>query len=356
MKKLFLRAAAAAIAALTLIGLVSCGKKTESGIKTSKDNPFYEYAEVRELNEALVLPFGFGETAEALEKGGFELMKNGIEGHSATYRSKDNKDIAYMLGKRDMAYGRHDKNAALYVMSVRISHEGKTIKKNADGTSTPVYTTRRSVFGIKVGDLLGDARKTLIDKGYEVVYEEPKEEKGMPKTRENAYKKGIVYIVFGAESRDDISQIYIYIPYDDTDIQKLNALCELPAKLGSSYEITVNPEFKYVDKTAVERHYASADGSEAYMRGFPDYKDILLTAQVRVTADKYSVLGAKTGMSEAEARELFEKAGCVYDADGGYYKFNSVCAVSMECEGGTVKALTAMLLPSSNMANVKLGD
>ena len=321
----------------------------------SESNPLYALNEVRELNESLEAPFLFGMSESEVKEGGFEAQDGYIENHLMTYRCKDAQDTIYTLCTRELHYGEPSKNTQLYVTALRILPAGKTIQKNADGSTTPVYETSRSVLGIKVGDYITDARQKLIDRGYEVVFEETFTG-GLPKTLDNAYRKGAVMITIGAESGlGDISQIYVWIPYDEPDINRFNELCELPCDLGNMYSIMMNPEFKYVQnsKTNVTRTYGAEDGSIAVMRGFPDYRDMSMTAEVGFISDKYHVLGVKCGMSEAEAKSLLLAGGCTED-ESGYFIWGSVAAVRLTVEDGAVTKVTACLRPSTNLTNIEI--
>lgn len=323
--------------------------------KMSENNPLYALEEIRELNETLEAPFLFGMSESEVKKGGYEALEGGIENHIKTYRCKDAQDAIYTLGTRELHYGEPSKDTKLYVTGLRILPAGKTIQKNPDGSTTPVYTTTRSVLGIKVGDYITEARQKLIDRGYEVVFEE-KFNGGLPKTLDNAYRKGAVMITLGAESGlGDISQIYIWIPYDEPEINRFNERCELPVELGNMYSIMMNPEFKYVQnsKTNVTRTYGAEDGSVAIMRGFPDYRDMSMTAEVGFVSDEYHVLGVKCGMSEAEAKELLLKGGCTEDSSG-YFIWGSVAAVRLTVENGAVTKITACLRPSTNLTNIEI--
>lgn len=344
-----------------LIGLIgcSCGSKTTPGEngkgKMKKDNPLYSLEEVRELNENLEAPLMLGASEEDVKAYGYEAMENGIEHHIMNYRCKNAKDIGYTVGTRELYYGEPSKNTKLYVTAFRIVPAGKTIEKNADGSTTPVYETTRSVFDIKVGDIITEAREKLISRGYEVVFEE-QFQGGLPKTLDNAYRKGAVMITLGAESGlGDISQIYVWIPYNEPEINSFNEKCNLPVDLGNMYSIMMNSDFKYVQnsKTNVTRTYGAEDGSVAIMRGFPDYRDMSMTAEVGFISDKYDVLGVKCGMSEQEAGNLLIAGGCTED-ESGYFIWGSVAAVRLTVENGVVTKVTACLRPSTNLTNIEI--
>ena len=323
--------------------------------KMSEDNPLYALDEIRELNESLAAPFLFGMSESEVKNGTFEATDGGIEHHLMTYRSKNARDVVYTLGTREMHYGEPEEDTKLYVTALRIMPAAKTIQKNDDYTTTPIYETTRSVLGIKVGDYITEARQKLIDRGYEVVFEE-KFNGGLPKTLDNAFRKGAVMITLGAESGlGDISQIYIWLPYDEPEINRFNEKSELPVELGNMYSIMMNPEFKYVQnsKTNVTRTYGAEDGSVAIMRGFPDYRDMPMTAEVGFISDEYSVLGVKCGMSEEEAKRLLVEGGCTED-ESGYFIYNSVAAVRLTIENGAVTKITACLRPSTNISGIEI--
>lgn len=337
-----------------LMCLMACSAHNYNG-KMSENNPLYALEEVRELNESLKAPFLLGMSESDVKSGGYEATDNGIEHHLMSYRCKDALDVSYTLGTRELHYGEPSEDTSLYVTAFRITPAGKTLKKNSDGSSTPVYETTRSVLGIKVGDYISEARQKLIDRGYEVVFEE-KFNGGLPKTLDNAFRKGSVMITLGAESGlGDISQIYVWIPYDEPEINRFNERCELPVDLGNMYSIMMNPEFKYVQnsKTNVTRTYGAEDGSIAIMRGFPDYRDMSMTAEIGFISDKYHVFGVKCGMSETEARNLLLAGGCTED-ESGYFIYNSIAAVRLTVENGIVTKLTACLRPSTNLTNIEI--
>ena len=351
-------------ALLTLaLALTGCGDKHKfvpgenyTG-EMSTSNPLYSLEEVRELNENLEAPLLLGMSEKDAKSAGYEAMENGIENHIMTYRCKEAKDAVYTFGTRELYYGEPSRDTKLYVTLLQILPAGKTIQKNADGSTTPVYETKRSVFGIKVGDHITQARQTLIERGYEVVFEE-KFGGGLPKTLDNTYKKGAVMISIGAESgQGDISQIRVWIPYYEPEINSFNEKCNLPVELGNMYSIMMNPEFKYVQnsKTNVTRTYGAEDGSIAIMRGFPDYRDMSMTAEVGFISDKYDVLGAKCGMSEDEAKRLLIEGGCTED-ESGYFIWGSVAAVRLTVENGVVTKLTACLRPSTNLTNIEIKE
>lgn len=343
---------------IALMSLMACSERKpgeNNKEKMSEDNPLYALDEIRELNESLEAPFLFGMSESKVKNGGYEAIEGGIDNHIKTYRCKDAKDAIYTLGTRELHYGEPSEDTKLYVTALRILPASKTIQKNTDGSTKPVYTTTRSVLGIKVGDIITDARQKLIDRGYEVVFEE-KFSGGLPKTLDNAYRKGAVMITLGAESGlGDISQIYVWIPYFEPEINRFNELCELPCDLGNMYSIMMNPEFKYVQnsKTNVTRTYGAEDGSIAVMRGFPDYRDMSMTAEVGFISEEYSVLGVKCGMSEAEAKSLLLAGGCTEDGSG-YFIWGSVAAVRLTVENGTVTKITACLRPSTNLTNIEI--
>lgn len=346
---------------IAALALAACGKKTEfvpgenyaGGM--SSDNPLYSLEEVRELNESLSAPLLLGMSEDDAKSAGFEAMENGIENHIMTYRCKDARDVVCTLGTRELYYGEPSKNTKLYVTGIRFTPAGKTLQKNADGSTTPVYETERGLLGVKIGDYITDARQKLIDRGYEVVFEE-KFAGGLPKTLDNAYRKGAVMITLGAESGlGDISQIYVWIPYFEPEINSFNEKCDLPVDLGNLYSIMMNPDFRYVQnsKTNVTRTYASEDGSVAIMRGFPDYRDMSMTAEVGFISEEYNVLGVKCGMSEDEAKRLLTEGGCTED-ENGYFIWGSVAAVRLTVENGVVTKITACLRPSTNLTNIDI--
>lgn len=348
------------IAVLTAVmSLMACkgggGTGENNKKKMSEDNPLYALEEVRELNGGLEAPFLFGAEEEELKKGGFEAMENGILNHLVTYRCRDAKDVIYTVGTRELHYGEPPADAGLYVTDLRILPAAKTIQRNEDGTTTPVYETTRSVHGIKVGDIITEARQKLIALGYEPLFEETFKG-GLPKTLDNTYKKGAVMITLGAESAlGDISQIRIRLPYDDAEIDKLNEKSRLPVELGDMYSILMNPAFSYVQnsKTNVTRTYSAQDGSVAIMRGFPDYRDAGMTAEVSFVSDEYDVLGARVGMSAEDAERLLIAGGCTED-EGGLFIFNSVSGVRLTVENGVVTGVAACLLPSTNLSNIEI--
>lgn len=362
MKKNSVKRLAAIFAAALMLASVVTGcddNKAKQGENysgnMSESNPLYALDEVKELNANLEAPMLFGMSESEASKYGYELMENGIENHLRTYRCKEAKDVAYTFGTRELYYGEPSKYTKLYVTAMRITPEGKTIEKNADGSTTPVYTTSRSVFGIKVGDYITDARKKIASFGYETVFEE-QFTGGLPKTLDNAYRKGAIMITLGAESGlGDISSIYVWIPYDEPEINKLNERSNLPVDLGNMYSIMSNPAFKYVQnsKTSTSRTYASEDGCVAIMRGFPDYRDMSMTAEVSFITTDYDVLGVKVGMSEDEAKQALLAAGCSEDGSG-YFIFNSVAAVRLTCENGVVSMISACLRPSTNLSGITL--
>ncbi len=354
MKRTANRLLALLIAAASFICLASFAAcKENGGLPTGKDNPFASFPEVVELNNSIEMPAAMGESQANLEKLGFEYYA-GIENHLVRHRSKDYKDVIYTLSTYEMHYGEPDSSIALYVTGFRIMPENKTIEKDKDGNTYPVYTTSRSVFGFKLGDDIEKARETLLSKGYEIIYEEQKKEGGLPKTYEHSFRKGVVMVSLGAETGGDISQMNIWIPYFDEEIDKLNRQSELPADLGLIYSVMTNPDFAYAGKNKTSRRYETADGCVAIMRGFPDYMDMSMTAEVSFASDKYNVLGVKAGMTEAEARELLISKGC--REESGVFVFNSVAAVQLTVENGVVTRVAATLRPSTNLSNIELDE
>ena len=310
-------------------------------------------AEVKEMNAELQMPFKLGVPEQKLKDSGFE-MKSGIEHHIANYRSVAHQDISYTLGTYEMHYGEPDPNQELYVTGFRIVPLKKEIKKNDDGSTTPVYTTTRSVFGIKVGDDIATAKATLLAHGYEIILEEPKEMTGLPRSRENTFRKGAIMFSMAVERTDDISQISIWVPYYNEDIALFNADSELPADLGLIYSVLKNPDFSYAGKTQTARRYTTEDGCDAIMRGFPDYIDMRMTAYVSFVSDKYDVLGVKVGMSTADAAARLVEKGCV--EENGYYYYKSVTAVKLESQNGIVTKIAACLRPSTNLSNIEISE
>ncbi len=345
---------AAALAAGMLAGMLSlaaCGGKS-----TSKSNPLYGFDEIREINETLKMPYMLGEWESEVAKNGFEPSDSGkIEHHLVRYRAnvKDNSDISYTLGTRELHYGEPDPSTKLYVTGFRIMPKNKEIVNNGDGTRTPVYTTSRSVLGIKVGDLIENAREKLLSLGYTVVYEQQTTPNGLPGSREHTYRKGCVMISMAVESTNDISQISVWVPYYSPEIAALNAACHLPADLGLVYSVLENEAFTYAGKTRVAKKYETEDGSVAIVRGFPDYSDMILTAEVSFTSEAYDVLGVKVGMTEEEASRMLLEKGCTQNREG-VFVYNEVAAVQLTAEDGVVTRIAATLKPSTNLTNIEL--
>ena len=347
----------AALAALMLICAVfsafaACSGNANGNSRTGNDNPFRNFPEVVELNDNIEMPAVMGESESKLASIGFEYY-SGAEHHLTRYRSTKAQDLIYTMSTYEMQYGEPDPSLELYVTGFRIMPENKTIEKNPDGSTYPVYTTSRSVFGIKLGDDIKQAREVLFKKGYEIIYEETKNETGLPKTYEYSYRKGAVMISIGAERGDDISQMNVWIPYYDEDINALNKQSDLPADLGLIYSVVTNKDFSYAGKNSTSRRYETEDGCIAIMRGFPDYIDMSMTCEVSFTSDKYNVLGVKVGMTEDEARTALINKGCSRDSDN-VYVFNAVAAVQLTVENGIVTRLAATLKPSTNITGIEV--
>lgn len=316
------------------------------------NGPLSAFEEVREMNETLKMPIQLGASESDVKKAGFESYGSAVEHHIMRYRSKDAKDVTYTCGTRELYYNDTSSSISLYVTGFRIMPENKTIQKNDDGSTTPVYTTSRSVLGIKVGDMIDDAREILLSKGYSIVYEEPWRE-GLPKTYEHSFRKGVIMFSLGAEDKGDISQISVWIPYYEPQISAMNEQSHLPADLGLVYSVVENPDFSYAGKSKTSRRYETEDGSVAIMRGFPDLIDMNMTAEVSFVSDEYDVLGVKVGMTEQEAKEQLIAKGCT-ENDGGLFVFNAVAAVQLTVEDGVVTRIAATLRPSTNLANIEL--
>ena len=344
--KIVKRIICAAVATLMLLPVTAC-KKGGAQNMTQLD-------EIAELNSALVAPFKLGDSQKTLEKGGYEFAR-GVEHHYCGLHCQTSQDVYYFVGTYDMHYGEPDPNQELYVVGFRITPQGKTIQKNDDGTTTPVYTTSRSVFGIKVGSMIEDAKKILTDNGYTCIHEEAKEMTGLPKSREVSFRKGAIVFSMAVERTDDISQIAVWVPYHDDQIEALNNQSNLPAKLGLIYSVLENAEFSYAGKNRTSRKYTTPDGCVAIMRGFPDYVDMNMTAEISFVSDKYNVLGVTVGMTEAEAVSMLESKGCKADA-GGVYTYNSVVAIKLVVENGVVTRVAACLRPSTNLSNIDTGE
>ena len=341
--------AAAVLACTVLTAVLLSAACSKGGMTTDKSNPFASFAEVVELNAELQAPAVMGESQKNIERLGYEST-GGVEHHLMTYRCKESRDVIYTLSTYEMHYGEPDKSTEIYVTGMRILPENKTIEKDKDGKTYPVYTTSRSVFGIKLGDDIEGAREKLLAKGYEILYEEPRKEGGLPKTYEHSFRKGAVVISLGAENGGDISQMNIWIPYFDEEIGRINSMSHLPADLGITYSVMTNSAFTYAGKNSTSRRYETEDGCVAIMRGFPDLIDMGMTAEVSFTSDKYDVLGVKTGMTEDEARNILVEKGCT--EENGLFVFNSVAAVQLTVENGIVTRIAATLKPSTNLSNI----
>ena len=293
------------IACLAFLAGCSCSEK-QKFLETPKDNILYEYDEVRELNGYSRVPYMLG-TAKQDIKSDYEYRNGSAENHYESYRSKENKDVMYLLSTKEYHY--NEKSDTLYVTGFRVNAEDKELKKAADGSTYYEYTTSRNVLGIKIGDKIDAAEKVLKKYGYEKLYNETWEG-GLPKTLEYTFKKGIVVVTLGVESGvNDVTQIYVWIPYFTEDIDAFNAECHLPADLGFSYSVYANSSFEYDKKTPIERAYKTADGCYAILRGFPDYVDPGMTAFVSFTSSSYDVLGIKTGTSVNDAAAKLTGAG-----------------------------------------------
>ena len=349
--RLFSAAMAALMLLPALIGTGCAG----SGNETAKDNPFYNYQEVRALNETLEMPFLLGTYEREVKAKGYESYGSIIEHHISHYRSPEAQDVSFTLGTYLLQYGDPDPSTKLFVTGFRIMPEKKEIVTNSDGSKSPVYTTSRSVLGVKVGDNIEDAKKLLERQGYETVYEEEKKMTGVPNSRECTFRNGIVMISFAVERTDDISQIYVWIPYYEPQISSLNEKSSLPADLGLIYSVMENSAFSYAGKNRTSRRYETEDGSVAIMRGFPDLADMAMTAEVSFVSDKYNVLGVHTGMSEAEAVQLLAAAGCTEEQQG-VYVYNSVAAVQLTTENGVVTKIAAALRPSTNLSGIETDE
>lgn len=321
---------------------------------TEKNNGLYEYEEVRQINETLRMPYPLG-TREAAFGSEFESY-GGIPDHAEIFRSKDNLDITYTLSTLELKYGEPDKNTELIATGFTIRAANKTIIRNADGSTTPLYTTDRAVLGISVGNSIDKAKEKLLDAGYEQIYEETPVDDGLPHSREFSFRKGIVIVSFAVETENDISSIRVWIPYRDKDIDALNKKSHLPADLGLFYSVMINPNFKYSGKNTTSRRYESEDGCIAIMRGFPDVKDAAMTAEVSFTSTEYDALGVKVGMTLDEAENILTEAGCTKDSDG-LYVFGNVAAIRLTVENGTVARIAATLRPSTNLTDTAVsGD
>ena len=333
-------------------GITGC-KKHEVKM-TEKNNGLYDYEEVRQINETLRMPYPLG-TREAAFGSEFESY-GGIPDHAEIFRSKDNLDITYTLSTLELKYGEPDKNTELIATGFTIRAANKTIIRNADGSTTPLYTTDRAVLGISVGNSIDKAKEKLLDAGYEQIYEETPVDDGLPHSREFSFRKGIVIVSFAVETENDISSIRVWIPYRDKDIDALNKKSHLPADLGLFYSVMINPNFKYSGKNTTSRRYESEDGCVAIMRGFPDVKDAAMTAEVSFTSTEYDALGVKVGMTLDEAENILTEAGCTKDSDG-LYVFGNVAAIRLTVENGTVARIAATLRPSTNLTDTAVsGD
>ena len=151
-----------AIAALLLVSACFCitGCKKHEVKMTEKNNGLYDYEEVRQINETLRMPYPLG-TREAAFGSEFESY-GGIPDHAEIFRSKDNLDITYTLSTLELKYGEPDKNAELIATGFTIRAANKTIIRNADGSTTPLYTTDRAVLGISVGNSIDKAKEKLL--------------------------------------------------------------------------------------------------------------------------------------------------------------------------------------------------
>lgn len=345
-----------ALAALLLVSACFCitGCKKHEVKMTEKSNGLYDYEEVRQINETLRMPYPLG-TREAAFGSEFESY-GGIPDHAEIFRSKDNLDITYTLSTLELKYGEPDKNTELIATGFTIRAANKTIIRNADGSTTPLYTTDRAVLGISVGNSIDKAKEKLLEAGYEQIYEETPVDDGLPHSREFSFRKGIVIVSFAVETENDISSIRVWIPYRDKDIDALNKKSHLPADLGLFYSVMINPNFKYSGKNTTSRRYESEDGCIAIMRGFPDVKDAAMTAEVSFTSTEYDALGVKVGMTSEEAENILTEAGCTKDSDG-LYVFGNVAAIRLTVENGTVARIAATLRPSTNLTDTAVsGD
>ncbi|MBR0156483.1 MAG: hypothetical protein IJM20_03070 [Clostridia bacterium] len=345
MMKTIAKIMALVFAAALVLPLFACGKKSDVETMLKRE-------EVDEFNAELVAPYKLGESEETLKKGGYESY-SGIEHHYMRYHSPSNQDVGYSCGTYELHYGEPDPKLELYVVGIRITPQGKTIQKNEDGSTTPVYTTSRSIFGIKVGDNIETARQILLGKGYTVIYEDTEKvtPNGLPKSREITFRKGVIMFSMGVERTDDISQISIWVPYYEPQIETFNSQSHLPADLGLQYSVLLNKDFAYAGKNQTSRKYETPDGSVAIMRGFPDYTDMMMTAEVSFTSDKYDVLGVKVGMTEDEAVNKLTALGCTEES-GGIYTYNSVAAIKLEVSNGVVVRVAAVLRPSTDLSGI----
>ena len=229
-----------ALAALLLVSACFCitGCKKHEVKMTEKNNGLYDYEEVRQINETLRMPYHLG-TREAAFGSEFESY-GGIPDHAEIFRSKDNLDITYTLSTLELKYGAPDKNTELIATGFTIRAANKSIIRNADGSTTPLYTTDRAVLGISVGNSIDKAKEKLLEAGYEQIYEETPVDDGLPHSREFSFRKGIVIVSFAVETGNDISSIRVWIPYRDKDIEALNKKSHLPADLGLFYSVMIN--------------------------------------------------------------------------------------------------------------------
>lgn len=323
---------------------------------TTEDNPLFAFEEVKEINETLKMPFILGEYEEELVKGGFESYGSSIEHHMMRYRSINNQDVVYTAATYELHYGTPDPSTRLYVTGFRIGPENRRVVKNKDGSTSTVYTTSRSVLGIKIGDQIADAKKKLLKLGYEVVFEEQPKEGMPPSALENSFHKGIIVISLGAESSGgEISQIAVWTPYYEPDISKMNSESKLPADLGLIFSVMQNTDFKYVGKNRSSSKYETEDGSAAIMRGFPDVADMAMTTEVSFVLEEYNVLGVKVGMSEEEAKQMLLDKGCKEESNG-LFVYNSVAAVQLYIERGVVSRIAATLRASTNILNLDVDE
>lgn len=343
-----------------LLVLSGCGTKF---VETPKENALYNFEELRELNGNSKLPILLG-TDRSKMTNGFEKL-SGSDNHYETYRSKQHTSVVYFLSSLDYHY--NTEADTIYTVGVRISPEGKEIKKKSDGTTYTVYTTSWNVLGFKIGDKADKVDAGMISYGYERLMKE-EWTGGLPKTLEYSYRKGIVVITLGIESDSmDVSSFYVWIPYRTEAIDALNAESKLPANLGFAYSVYANPAFTQ-DKSAMtktERLYRSNDGSVAKLRGFPDYSDMAMTTYISFTSTNYNVLGISVGMTVSEASSKLSGLGWSVSQDGLSFTkdiftitFNNGLETNDEAINfvidETINLIEVSLVESTNIAGIEL--
>ena len=158
-----------ALAALLLVSACFCitGCKKHEVKMTEKNNGLYDYEEVRQINETLRMPYPLG-TREAAFGSEFESY-GGIPDHAEVFRSKDNLDITYTLSTLELKYGAPDKNAELIATGFTIRAANKTIIRNADGSTTPLYTTDRAMMSESLSTEIERALNTLNGREKEII-------------------------------------------------------------------------------------------------------------------------------------------------------------------------------------------